>query len=181
MPILGYIKAAPWALCGILLLALSAQTVRLSNAKAETEKERASHATTQKNYAEAVANALEARRKFEIELQEKVNEAVRKAQKQAEQDRAAAAAARADADSLRQQLSEARNALANAPSAAIIDYAVTVSELFDNCVREYQSMAEKAQGHASDVKTLIDAWPDGKGQKGMSESISSNPEPPVLF
>lgn len=37
------------------------------------------------------------------------------------------------------------------------DAALTV---FSECTREYTAMAENATGHASDVITLIDAWPD---------------------
>ncbi len=38
-------------------------------------------------------------------------------------------------------------------------YAAAVSGLFDQCAGDFGAMAERAQGHADDVKLLQDAWP----------------------
>lgn len=43
--------------------------------------------------------------------------------------------------------------------AACVVSAATHAELLGYCEREYRSMAGKAQGHASDAKALIEAWP----------------------
>lgn len=67
--------------------------------------------------------------------------------------------ARAESDSLRTQLSHAARLIADAPPAAVAEYATTVSELLAVCSRERTFYAEKADGHASDVRTLIEAWP----------------------
>ena len=68
-------------------------------------------------------------------------------------------AARTESDSLREQLSYAARLIADAPPAAVAEYATTVSELLAVCSRERTFFAEKADGHASDVRTLIEAWP----------------------
>lgn len=68
-------------------------------------------------------------------------------------------AARTESDSLREQLSYAARLIADAPPAAVAEYATTVGELLSVCSRERTFFAEKADGHASDVRTLIEAWP----------------------
>ena len=51
------------------------------------------------------------------------------------------------------------HAIADAPPTTVAEYATTVSELLAVCSRERTFYAEKADGHASDVRTLIEAWP----------------------
>ena len=64
-----------------------------------------------------------------------------------------------ESDGLREQASEAARRIAAAPPASIAEYATTVSGLFADCSRDYQEMAGKASGHATDVRTLVEAWP----------------------
>ena len=70
-----------------------------------------------------------------------------------------AAAARAAVGSMRDQLTEARRSLAAHSPTTVIDYATTASELLGECTAEYQSLGEKADGHAADAATLMRAWP----------------------
>lgn len=67
--------------------------------------------------------------------------------------------ARAESDGLRDQAAEAARRLAAAPTEAVREYAATVNELFADCSRSHQELAGKADGHAADVRTLMDAWP----------------------
>ena len=62
-------------------------------------------------------------------------------------------------DELREQNTYAARQLASAPPAAILEYAAAVGAVFDDCRAKYASVAAAADGHASDVRTLIDAWP----------------------
>lgn len=93
---------------------------------------------------------------------------------QAKKDRALAAAnvrghalsaavdnAAAESNRLRDELSRADARIAQAADAAVRDYAVAANAVFADCSRQYQNMAAKADGHASDVRTLIEAWPEG--------------------
>ncbi len=68
-------------------------------------------------------------------------------------------AARHESDGLRDQLSDAARRIAGAPPASVAEYATTVSELLAVCSRERAFFADKADGHAADVRTLIEAWP----------------------
>jgi len=71
---------------------------------------------------------------------------------------AAADRARIAADSLR-SASERSLQAATANHSACVISASTHAELFNHCQREYRSMAQTADGHATDAKALIEAWP----------------------
>ena len=68
-------------------------------------------------------------------------------------------AARTESDGLREQSAAAARRLADAPHATVLDYATTAGELLADCSRGYQELAATADGHANDVRTLIEAWP----------------------
>ena len=62
-------------------------------------------------------------------------------------------------DGLRDQNADAARRLAAAPPAAVLEYALAVNTVFNDCRAAYAGMVEKADGHASDVRTLREAWP----------------------
>ena len=72
---------------------------------------------------------------------------------------------RSDLDSSRSELDRLRTQLARpmpraeTATGACPDRADTVSELLTACAAELQDLAGKADRHASDAKTLTDAWP----------------------
>lgn len=70
-----------------------------------------------------------------------------------------AAAARRTADSLRDQLAANRRAMSTATADAVRNYAATLSDIFEDCSGKYLEMAKAADGHASDVETLIESRP----------------------
>ncbi len=61
--------------------------------------------------------------------------------------------------SLREQSADAARRLADAPPAAVLEYAAAVNAVYDDCRAAYGDMAAKAAGHAADVQTLGAAWP----------------------
>ena len=67
--------------------------------------------------------------------------------------------ARTESDGLRSQLTDAARRIAAAPPASVAEYATTVNRLFDQCQRDYQEVARLAQGHADDVRMILEAWP----------------------
>lgn len=105
--------------------------------------------------AKANADALAKYTAMERKKQEAVDEANRIAQKNA----AAAAAARADSDRLRDSLSTASAGVSTATLASLRNYTTTVNLIFAECVREIEGLAKAADGHALDSRTLIEAWP----------------------
>ena len=62
-------------------------------------------------------------------------------------------------DGLRNQNADAARRLAAAPPAAVLEYALAVNTVFNDCRAAYAGMVEKADGHASDVRTHREAWP----------------------
>ena len=62
-------------------------------------------------------------------------------------------------DGLRDQSADATRRLAAAPPSAVLEYALAVNSVFNDCRAAYAGMVEKADGHASDVRTLREAWP----------------------
>lgn len=94
-----------------------------------------------------------------VELQRKKDAALKAAEARAAALRAAAAGAAAESDGLRAQLAEARVQLSSSTCSSITRYADTLSQLFDQCQGQLVTLASKADGHASDVRTLLDSWP----------------------
>jgi hypothetical protein len=115
--------------------------------------------TMRLDYATASAKAArESMDKF-IDMQKRKDDAIKSAENRAAVNRAAAVSAAAVSSGLRDDLAAARDRLAASTCSSITGYASTVSTVLDSCQAEYRDMAAKADGHATDAKTLIDAWP----------------------
>lgn len=62
-------------------------------------------------------------------------------------------------DGLRDQAADAARRLATAPPAAVLEHALALNAVYDDCRAAYGDLAAKATGHASDVRTHRDGWP----------------------
>jgi hypothetical protein len=99
------------------------------------------------------------------EISESLTRKVLDAQVKAKQREAtilADAAATSDAlDSLRLSTSQARAAYRLSGPTATASYLdpTTGLDLLDICAKEYSDLAAKADGHVSDIQTVIAAWP----------------------
>lgn len=103
----------------------------------------------------AEANARSVEQQFQQKLQE-----AQDAAKLRETDlRKDAAASRAAAGGLRDQLATIRGGLAEASSQARADTAAALTVVLERCSVEYRELAETADRHTNDIRTLIDAWP----------------------
>jgi hypothetical protein len=69
-----------------------------------------------------------------------------------------ASAARNERDRLRDDLVASRSTFSEATDASLVKYASTLSVVFEQCTREYLTVAEKADGHATDSQSLFTAW-----------------------
>ncbi|WP_314341488.1 hypothetical protein [Acinetobacter guillouiae] len=67
--------------------------------------------------------------------------------------------AQSSADSLSKQLKIAGSRLSSASKETIVEYTIANSDILENCITEYRTVAEKADGHASDAERLREAWP----------------------
>lgn len=76
--------------------------------------------------------------------------------------KADAAAARAERDGLRDDLASINSRLATASVDAVRKYAAAANDVFEQCSRAYQGMAETADGHAADSLMYQQGWPKRK-------------------
>jgi hypothetical protein len=67
--------------------------------------------------------------------------------------------ANASANSLSKQLKIANSRLPRATKETIVEYTIANSDILENCITEYRTVAEKADGHAADAERLREAWP----------------------
>ena len=104
----------------------------------------------------AATNAARAKEQsMQIKLQEAQNAATQRDQTL----RAAAAASATAGDRLRIALDTIRAGLPTATSVASRDTAAALATVFGDCAKEYRGLAEIADRHASDSRTLTEAWP----------------------
>lgn len=85
-------------------------------------------------------------------------EALNNARTRENEIRLAADGARSELDRLRITIKKRSAAVTASPESAV-DYSIAVSELFAECAGEYQALAGKADGHVTDLTTMIQAWP----------------------
>ena len=109
-------------------------------------------------YETAITKAKEQKAITEKAWSDKYIEVEQNAIKKIQDANAAARSADLAASRLSKQLSEANKRLSTAPRETIIEYTITNSEILEACTAEYRSMAEKADGHTSDVERLSGAW-----------------------
>lgn len=67
--------------------------------------------------------------------------------------------AQSSADSLSKQLKIAGSRLSSSSKETIVEYTIANSDILENCITEYRTVAEKADGHAADAERLREAWP----------------------
>jgi hypothetical protein len=108
---------------------------------------------------EASKVSIEAARAKETEWNEKLNQERNDAAKRETAIHADVVRATSTVNSLRNELSDTKDRIAKAPVYSCPDAAAAIGELFAVCTERYIGLAEKADRHSSDVKTLIESWP----------------------
>ena len=107
---------------------------------------------------EAARKATEANRAIETQRQKQAQEAIDASKKREAALRSDAAASRGALERLRNAVRAASGGVPGSASNPIGGPA-TAAELLAQCAAEYQSLGERADQHASDVRTLTEAWP----------------------
>ena len=113
----------------------------VAEAKALAEQAKASAAIKEKQWSE---QQLKAEQNYNAKI------------KQIESD---ADIAQSSADSLSKQLKIAGSRLSSASKETIVEYTIANSDILENCITEYRTVAEKADRHAADAERLRDPWP----------------------
>lgn len=143
----------------LIACAISAALAAAGTWAFEDARHRAELGEIRLDQSTAVLQAQTQARAAEQSITKRYMEALNAAQTRTTQLRTDADSARAESDRLREQAAGAARRIANAPPAAVAEYAAAATELLDQCQRSYQGLAAAADGHASDVRTLIEAWP----------------------
>lgn len=109
---------------------------------------------------EATTNAVkDAMAKMEVD-QKRKDDALIESNKRAQKNAVAAANASNAVNGLRDELATARANLSKATQQARDNYAAAVEIVLGQCSRELAEMGRIADGHSSDVKMMLDAWPN---------------------
>ena len=101
-------------------------------------------------------------RQLEAHFNEKADQAATAARDRERADARRLDAVRAERDRLRLERDEALTRFAQAPPEAQLEYVTALDAVFGECTAEYEAMAGKAAGHASDAQELWDRWPEYK-------------------
>lgn len=110
-------------------------------------------------YAQAQVRAVEIAHADAIRLQDQASKAAAAAAARLQRLAADRDALRVATDGLRDDLATARARIPELPPVAVAEYATALSTVFGECAVEYEALAGKADGHRSDVQTLIESWP----------------------
>lgn len=110
-------------------------------------------------HSRALADAHQKALDDTIKLQRIKDAAIEKAEQRAKQNADAAAAARRTADGLRRDLASVPARIAAATDSAAREYAAAASVVLDQCTAEVADLARVADGHAADVRLMLQAWP----------------------
>lgn len=126
---------------------------------AELERERLDWANDLAAIEAERVEAAQRVRKTEGEIHAKYETALNQARDRERALRADLVAVQHASDGLRTQAAEAARRLAQAPAPAVLEYANTVSAVFDECQARYGEVAAAADGHHGDARALVEAWP----------------------
>lgn len=99
----------------------------------------------------------EAERKTRL-IADQYTEALNNARKRETDLRLSVDGARTELDRLRVTIKTRSAAVAASPASAV-DYSLASADVFGECAAELTALAGKADGHASDITTMIQAWP----------------------
>lgn len=116
-------------------------------------------ATIKQQHTDAALSSARNALKLTEHYRENADAAVRKAEARAAQNKRDADRLRDELAGLRGDLAEVPDRIRSASREAVDQYAAAATVVFDHCARRYSDLAQAAAGHASDVQTLMDAWP----------------------
>lgn len=159
-------KTAPYIATALLFLAMIAAGNWALSERDKRVVAQQQLAQLQKSLRDAQTKAEAQKKELEDAMQQRVEESRTQARIEAADNerrlRAAVAAQRADADSLRDQLRAAHRRAGEAsgdPAAACDDQAAATGDVLAEALRVQAEATAAAEGHAAEVRSLLDAWP----------------------
>lgn len=142
-----------WVQRGALVLALIVAFLFYRNSLIEEGEAR-----EQAKVAQAVAEQKALADAQTRNMEEVKNEAIANAAEEAKRNAVAADRARSELDRLRKQTGSSID-LSKSSHAACAQYAAAATDVLNECGSALVEMAEKADGHVTDIKALTGSWP----------------------
>ena len=121
-------------------------------------------ATIKQQHTDAALSSARNALKLTEHYRENADAAIRKAEARAAQNKRDADRLRAELDGLRGDLADVPDRIRSASREAVDQYATAATVVFGECAARYSELAGAATGHASDVQTMMDAWPTNDNQ-----------------
>lgn len=147
------------ALLAATLAATSAWQVQGWRLGEQAQASKTALESLKREHAESLTRATASALNATLQWQKEKDDAIDRAQQRAKALAANAAAARRDADGLRNTLASASLRLPDATPSACTEYATASGGLLDQCAAALADVAAKADGHALDVRLMLEAWP----------------------
>ena len=116
-------------------------------------------ATIKQQHTDAALSSARNALKLTEHYRENADAATKKAEARAAQNKRDADTLRGELDGLRGDLADVPSRIRSATREAVGQYAAAATAVFEHCAARYSDLAVTAAGHASDVQTLMDAWP----------------------
>ena len=115
--------------------------------------------TLRREHAESLTRATASALNATLVWQKEKDDAIDQAQQRAKAQAHSAAAARRERDSLRNTIAAASLRLPDATPSACAEYGAAAGGLLGQCAAQHQELARSCDGHASDVRLMLEAWP----------------------
>lgn len=147
------------ALLSAAIAAVSAWAVQSWRMDAQVQSGKTALESLKREHAESLTRATASALNATIAWQKVKDDAIDQAQQRAKSQAANAAAARRERDSLRNTIAAASLRLPDATPSACTEYATAAGGLLGQCAAQHQELARQCDGHASDVRLMIEAWP----------------------
>ena len=138
------------------VLAWGAQSWRMG---AQVQASQAALESLKREHAEALTRATAGALNATLKWQKVKDDAIDRAQQRAKAQAHSADIARRERNSLRDTLAAASMRLPGATHAACAEYAAAAGGLLDQCATAHQELARQCDGHVSDVRLMLEAWP----------------------
>ena len=142
------------------VLAWGAQSWRMD---AQVQSGKTALETLKREHAESLARASGSALNATIAWQKVKDDAIDRAQQRAKAQAHSADIARRERDSLRNTIAAASLRLPDATPSACTEYAAAAGGLLGQCAAQHQELARQCDGHVSDVRLMMDAWPNLRG------------------
>ncbi|MFW2073981.1 hypothetical protein ACG9Y7_11205 [Acinetobacter gerneri] len=151
-----YLAVKAWReiLIGLLAFLLLICIALLNNKTGQIEKFKQAEIIQQAEIAKAKADAAVKEKQWSDQLlkaEQNYNAKIKQIQTDAN-------TAAASANSLSKQLKIANERMSTASREAIVEYTNTNSDILENCIIEYRTMAKAADEHTADARRLSEAW-----------------------